>query len=292
MVWWLNTTCCFPATITMKTLLICHNDAELEFDGLARWMSSWSDLCGIIRLTEKPGRKWKRIRREVKRVGPLRFLDVLAFRLWYRLARAKQDQAWEQAQLTTLREKFDDVSDNVPVLETHSPNSPEAEEFIRQHAPSVMIARCKTLLAERIFSIPSTGTFVMHPGMCPEYRNAHGCFWALARDDVNRVAMTLLKVDQGIDTGNVFGYFHCDFDELNESHHVIQDRTVLDNLDAIAERFQSIEAGDATPIDTSGRESATWGQPWLTRQIYWTIRARQRKQNCARQQTHQLADVS
>ena len=276
----------------MKTLLICHAGAELEEDGLARWMAAWSDLCGIIRLTEKPGRKWKRIRREVNRVGPLRFLDVLAFRCWYRLAKAKQDHIWEQTQLTALRERYADVPDSVPILETHSPNSPEAEEFIRRLAPSVMIARCKTLLAERVFSIPSTGTFVMHPGMCPEYRNAHGCFWALARNDMDRVAMTLLKVDRGVDTGNVYGHFFCDFDELTESHHVIQYRTVLDNLDAVADRFHSIEAGTAVPIDTAGRASATWGQPWLTRQIYWYLKAMQRAGNRARQQTHQLADVS
>ena len=276
----------------MKTILICHAGAALEEDGLPRWMASWSELSGIIRLTEKPGRKWKRIRREIRRVGPLRFLDVLAFRLWYGFAKARQDHAWEQTQLAELHERFDAVPESVPVLETHSPNSSEAEEFIRDHAPSIMIARCKTLLAERVFSIPSTGTFVMHPGMCPEYRNAHGCFWAMARNDLDRVAMTLLKIDQGVDTGNVYGYFGCDFDELNESHHVIQYRTVLDNLDAIADRFRSIEAGTATPIDTTDRASATWGQPWLTRQISWTLNARQRDKDRARQETHQLADVS
>lgn len=275
----------------MKTILICHSGAELEEDGLARWLASWSELCGVIRLTEKSGRKWKRIRREVRRVGPLRFLDVLAFRFWYRFAKAKQDHAWEQAQLAKLRQRFPHVPENVPILETHSPNSEEAEEFLREIEPSVMIARCKTLLAERIFSIPSTGTFVMHPGMCPEYRNAHGCFWALARNEPDRVAMTLLKVDKGVDTGNVYGYFGCEFDELNESHHVIQYRTVLDNLDAIAEKFRSIEAGTAMPIDTTGRASATWGQPWLTRQILWSIAAKRRAGSRAGQPTHHLADV-
>ena len=41
----------------------------------------------------------------------------------------------------------------------------------------------------------SLGTFVMHPGICPEYRNAHGCFWALANRDLARVGMTLLRAD-------------------------------------------------------------------------------------------------
>ena len=45
--------------------------------------------------------------------------------------------------------------------------------------------------------------------------------------------MTLLRVDRGVDTGPVYGYFSYPFDERRESHHVIQQRVVLDNLDAI-----------------------------------------------------------
>ena len=72
----------------------------------------------------------------------------------------------------------------------------------------------------------------MHPGICPEYRNAHGCFWALATGDTGNAGMTLLRIDRGVDTGPVFGYFRVDA-TLAESHIVIQHRVVLDHLDAI-----------------------------------------------------------
>ena len=75
--------------------------------------------------------------------------------------------------------------------------------------------------------------------------------------------MTLLRVDRGVDTGPVFGYFRVDA-ATNESHIVTQHRAVFEHLDAIRDRLLAIEAGDASPIDTSGRPSATWGQPWLT----------------------------
>ena len=66
------------------------------------------------------------------------------------------------------------------------------------------IARCKVILKPDIFALPRAGTFVLHPGICPEYRNAHGCFWALANRDLDRVGMTLLRVDAGVDTGPVY----------------------------------------------------------------------------------------
>lgn len=262
----------------MKTLLICHEDARLDGEGLARWLTSFSDLAGILMLRENKQRLRRRIRREVKRVGAARFLDVLAFRLHYKLFQAQRDQKWEEAKLEELRRAYPQPPD-APVLLTNSPNSAEAEAFIKEAAPDIMIARCKTLLKEQIFSIPAKGTFVMHPGVCPEYRNAHGCFWALARGDGERVGMTLLRVDKGVDTGPVYGYYSYGFDELNESHNVIQHRVVLENLPALERKLVEIADGQAQPLSTNGRTSGTWGQPWLTSYLRWKRRAHRAHRN-------------
>jgi methionyl-tRNA formyltransferase len=85
----------------------------------------------------------------------------------------------------------------------------------------------------------------MHPGICPEYRNAHGCFWALANGDSARVGMTLLKIDKGVDTGPVYGHYTYPYDERHESHVVIQHRVVFENLEALREKLEHIAAGDA-----------------------------------------------
>jgi methionyl-tRNA formyltransferase len=109
----------------------------------------------------------------------------------------------------------------------------------------------------------------MHPGICPEYRNAHGCFWALVYGDAENVGMTLLRVDSGVDTGPVYGYYRCRYDQTRESHAVIQDRVVFDNLDELKDKFQEIFTGAARIIDTSGRDSRAWGQPRLTSYLHW-----------------------
>jgi methionyl-tRNA formyltransferase len=222
----------------------------------------------------------KRIRREFKRVGVWRFADVLAFRLYYKLFLASADRAWEQKKLAELCDLYKDVNDPATLI-THSPNSPEAEQFIREHRPDIIIARCKTLLKESIFSLAAHGTFVMHPGICPEYRNAHGCFWALANDDLERVGMTLLRIDKGVDTGPVYGYYSYKFAERDESHVRIQHRVVLENLAALKEKLQDIYEGRAVPLDTTGKASATWGQPWLSRYLRWKKRARRRAASAA-----------
>jgi hypothetical protein len=224
----------------------------------------------MVVLEESKQRLWRRIRREVARVGVLRFVDVLAFRLYYRCFLRWRDLKWQEEQLAELCGRYAPLTPETRILRTHSPNTPAVEQFLREVAPNIMIARCKTLLKPGVFTIPSRGTFVLHPGICPEYRNAHGCFWALARNDLGNVGMTLLQIDRGVDTGPVYGYFRCAYDDTRDSHIIIQQKVVLDNLDALKTRLIDIQAGRAVPLETSGRPSGEWGQPWLT--AFWAWR--------------------
>lgn len=251
----------------MRTVLICHEEDRLNRVGLARWLGSFCNLAGIVVLRETPERKRRRVKREIERVGWVRFVDVLAFRAYYSAFLASRDRAWEEALITRLCADYSDPE--TKELITSTPNTPEAEAFIRECAPDVIIARCKTLIAARVFTIATVGTFVMHPGICPEYRNAHGCFWAVANGDTDNVGMTLLKIDKGIDTGPTYGYFRVR-PRANESHIVLQHRTVFDNLGEIRKALEQIVAGKAVRIDTAGRSSAEWGQPWLTKYFEWT----------------------
>lgn len=260
----------------MRTLLICHDGEHLSQYGLSRWLASFSNLAGIIVLKERKHRVYKRIRREMARVGIIRFIDVVTFRIYYKFFLSKKDSIWEQEKLQEVYLTYPKIHDDIPILKTHSPNSEESEAFIKEVNPDIMIARCKTLLKKSIYSLPSKGTFVMHPGVCPEYRNAHGCFWALANNDLTKVGMTLLQIDEGVDTGPVYSYFRYDFDEINESHIVIQHRVVLENLQELKKKLISIYNGDAIPLETTGRESHAWGQPWLTAYIKLKFNARRR----------------
>jgi methionyl-tRNA formyltransferase len=203
----------------------------------------------------------------------LRFADVTAFRVYRKLFLAAKDEAWKKSELEKLSAIYP-LPANVPVLISHSPNSPEVEQFIGEKQPDMIIARCKVILKKRIFSLAKTGTFVMHPGICPEYRNAHGCFWALVRGDFEKVGMTLLQIDEGVDTGPTYGYYSYDYDSLNESHTRIQTRVVLENLPEIKEKLKEIQAGTAQAIPVTGRESQVWGHPWLTEYLAWKRRAR------------------
>jgi methionyl-tRNA formyltransferase len=194
--------------------------------------------------------------------------------LYYKLVLASTDSAWTMATLNELLQLYADIPASCRVLDTSSPNSAEALAMVLDVQPDLIVARCKNILREQVFKAASSGTFVMHPGVCPNYRNAHGCFWALANRDLENVGMTLLRIDAGVDTGPVYGYYRCRFDESRESHIVIQSRVVFDNLEPLRAKFEEILSGRAQTIDTSGRSSRAWGQPWLTSYLRWKRAAR------------------
>jgi methionyl-tRNA formyltransferase len=236
-------------------------------------------LAGLLIIRDEPGRRWRAARRELRRVGALGFLDVAAFRAYARVFLAERDEAWTQTTLARLRAAHPVSLAGVPQLVVSNPNSAEAKAFLERMHPDIVIARCKVILRPGIFEIPRLGTYVLHPGICPEYRNAHGCFWALANRDLDRVGMTLLRVDRGIDTGPIYLQTTCDYDEVHDSHIVIQYRVVFDNLDAIGRTLLALHRGEGLrPLRTDGRRSAVWGQPRLTQYLRWKAAARRQQQ--------------
>ena len=256
-------------------VLICHEQDRLDTEGLASWLASTLKLAGLIIIRDQPGRLWRASRREIRRVGWFRFLDVLAFRVYARLRLAGRDAAWKDEAVRRLRERYPADLTAVPRIVVSSPNSEDARAFMAGLRPDVAIARCKVILKREVFELPRVGTFVMHPGVCPEYRNAHGCFWALVNRDLDRVGMTLLRVDAGIDTGPIYLHGRCAADEAHESHVVIQYRAVIENLDAIGRILLSLCRGEhVPPVNVEGRASATWGQPRLTDYVRWKQAAR------------------
>jgi len=257
-----------------RIALICHRDDVFNRDLVSRWLASFAELVGIVEIEERRAIMWRRLRAERRRIGVARLTDVLAFRVYYRLALAADDATWERATVAGAAEIWQAPDPATPVLRTHDPNEETVRAFLERVAPDLTVARCKWLLRRAIYSAPRLGTFVLHPGICPQYRNAHGCFWALASDDPGNVGLTLLAVDDGIDTGPVYGYYRYPFDALRESHARIQHRVFMENADAIRDRLLAIFAGRACPLPVANVRSRNWGQPWLSAYVRYRRKLR------------------
>ncbi|HET8633338.1 MAG TPA: formyltransferase family protein [Gemmatimonadales bacterium] len=247
----------------LRVVLMAHDEDQLYADGVASWLNRHEQLAGIVRIVDSGRTRRRRIRREWRRSGTLGLADVLAWRLYHRL-RYGSEAARTRARLLADLMPAGARPPAVPVLRTGSPNGQPVQAFVQQADADLMIALVKHILKPAVFALPRHGTFVFHPGICPEYRNAHGCFWALARGDRDRVGMTVLRIDDGVDTGPAYGYFTLPAERWSTSPIALQQQVVLENLAPIMRRLHEVVAGSAKPLDVTGRESGVWGQPRLT----------------------------
>ena len=267
-----------PHASPPRVVLICHERDSLDREGLARWLAGTMQLAGIVAIRDDRHRLTRAIRRELRRSGVIGFTDVLAMRLYARLRLARQEAAWRRGTIDRLRRLYPVDLGAVPHLAVPDPNTAEARDFIAARAPDLILARCKFILRPEIFELAARGAFALHPGICPEYRNAHGCFWALVNRDRERVGMSLLRIDRGVDTGPIYLQTGCDFDEIRDSYIVIQHRVVFENLDAIGRVLAALARGEAVaPLATAGRRSAAWGQPRLSDYLRWQRAARRER---------------
>src|SRR5262249_22018380 len=135
----------------VRTLLICHHDARLDLEFLPRWLASFSELAGIVVVRGSSRQGWRRARRALERSGVVGLVRVFAYGLSHRARLSREDAKREDALAKRLEGLYPAVPSAVPTLETASPNSPEAADFIRKARPDVVLARCKHLLKREVF---------------------------------------------------------------------------------------------------------------------------------------------
>src|SRR5258705_1081538 len=115
-----------------SVVLICHEQDPLDTEGLASWLASSLRLAGLIIIRDPRSRLWRAARREIRRVGWLRFLDVVGYRVFARLRLARRDQAWKGAGNARLAGRDPADLAGRPRLLIACPHSNEAREVLRR----------------------------------------------------------------------------------------------------------------------------------------------------------------
>lgn len=252
----------------MKTVLMCHANDIFDKEIVARWLASFSDLAGIVLIDEHVDFKKKRYKYEYKRSGFFGFIDIVLYKIYHNIFLRKKEALQYSNIIQEHSDRFPLLGNKTQFLSTNNPKDQKTKDFITKIAPDMMIVRAKMILPPSIFEIPKVGAYVLHPGICPQYRNAHGCYWAIANKDYNNVGVTLLKIDRGVDTGPIYGYFKYDYNSKSETHNIIQTKVVSENFDQIKTRLIEVFNDEAQNVNTEGLPSNIYGQPKLSSYLF------------------------
>src|SRR5262245_50137425 len=135
-----------PTDRLPRVVLICHERESLDRDALAAWLSCTMRLAGVVAIRGDRARLTRVIRRELRRSGLAGFADVVAMRLYARLAFGRTEAAWRRDAVARLRRTYPADLTAVPSLVVPDPNGAAARDFVAGLRPDLIVARCKFIL--------------------------------------------------------------------------------------------------------------------------------------------------
>jgi methionyl-tRNA formyltransferase len=129
------------------------------------------------------------------------------------------------------------------------------------------------LVNKRVFRIPPLGMLVFHPGVTPEYKGVHAAFWATMNHEYEGIGWSLLRINEGIDTGQVLAQGATrGVNPLDESHIVMQHKAHVDGLPHVVEVLRRLEAGEEPRVSMENRQGNDYTHPGLS--DYFELRRR------------------
>jgi methionyl-tRNA formyltransferase len=188
--------------------------------------------------------------------------DEVAWRLASRFTEREQDRQQERQLVADLRPTISPAYQRPPVHTVESITSAAGQQLLESLQPDVCIIMLNVMLPKRIFNIPPLGMLIFHPGLVPEYRGVHCGLWAVANDDVSRIGWSLLRIDEGVDTGPVLAQGVAkSIDPRNENYSIMQHKAQFDGVPDVVTAMQRLAAGENPQMVLSGRSSGHYTHP-------------------------------
>jgi len=84
-------------------------------------------------------------------------------------------------------------------------NDVKTIDIIERTKPGVIVVNGTRIISKKVLSATSAPFINTHTGITPDYRGAHGGYWAFYNCEQEKAGVTVHLVDSGIDTGDVIG---------------------------------------------------------------------------------------
>lgn len=153
----------------------------------------------IVAESGRPARR-RKLRRTLRKGAPFRWpitlLDLVANAIY--------QQRWSRFLGSyATRVGITDYPGGVPVLDVEDVNEPAAVDAVREQAPDLVIVFGTSILGAQALEAGSRLMLNLHGGVVPQYRNVHSELWAVVNQDRANVGISVLHLDQGIDSGAI-----------------------------------------------------------------------------------------
>jgi methionyl-tRNA formyltransferase len=179
--------------------------------GIVDWLDEHYSFCAAFFIEEDRRSLRARIRKimeRTKRRGIPRAVDELLFQGFYRLLYGLKEKFLWSARMPVRFRNISTVAK--PCYSCDDIHRDYWLQKLRDIAPDIIFGVCThTIFKPSLFTIPKFGMFMLHEGITPEYRGLHTPAWALLQQEPEYIGYTLLKIDEGIDSGPILCQGRC-----------------------------------------------------------------------------------
>jgi len=134
----------------------------------------------------------------------------------------------------------------LPVLQPPNAHDAEFLHELRTHAPDlIVVAAYGHILPPSVLELPRFNCLNVHASLLPKYRGAAPIQWAILNDDAE-TGVTIMKVDTGMDTGDILTQRHTPIQPTDDSD-ALHDRLAQMGADLLIETIPDYIAGKIAP---------------------------------------------
>jgi hypothetical protein len=247
----------------MRAFYLFHDDwyQYVKADLLA----SQYPMTGFVVIRRKRDVWYRYLWKRAKRLGFIKVLDELALRSYWTVFKSWSDHRNLKRLMAKVQSSLPASYQRPPVHYIDNINSDDGRQRLRDLNPDVCVLMLHPILGRKTFLIPPLGMLVFHPGVTPEYRGPHSAFWATMSNEFWGIGWSLLRVDEGIDTGPVLAQGSCtSVHPFEDSHVMMQHVSHIDGTSRVAEVLRELERGETPRVDVTGRRTTNYTHPGIT----------------------------
>lgn len=138
-------------------------------------------------------------------------------------------------------------SHEIPVLQPITLKNEAIQSTLRAyHADIMIVIAYGLLLPKKVLEMFPLGCINVHASLLPKYRGASPIQAALLSGD-KQTGVTIMKMDVGMDTGDMLHHLACDID-LQETAQTLHDKLAELGSQALSEFLNSMQQSELKPI--------------------------------------------
>jgi len=192
----------------------------------------------------------------IRKYGILKVANELLFRVYYDFFLRNGDESLRKSFFPKDFFNPEIMAKDVPVYEVDSINSPKGKELLKQLEPDLILMESREMIARDVLGMSRVGFVGCHPGIIPEYKGVYASFWALCRNEPDKVGYSVYLADSGVDTGGIIIQRHIQ-PKFDIKHFKVESEKLI--MDGAKDMISVIDMAEKGKLKTHKRDSAPNG---------------------------------